>query len=195
MRYPAKGAPELAVVARDLIAAVGYEATLDERRGLDHGAWVPLLYLAPNAATPVLQVSLGARVDAQAAIDLGSVLSSLRTEGVMIVGSGSLTHNLHEYFQGSTDTAYALEFVQWIQQALSQRDTASLVNYREAAPHARRAHPTEEHLLPLFVAYGASNDDDSMTLLDGGLDRALSMDSYLWARGSTGTEAKACAAA
>jgi 4,5-DOPA dioxygenase extradiol len=178
IQYPARGAPELAESARLLL---GDRAVLDDRRGLDHGAWVPLRYLAPDGSTPVLQVSLRQDLNSQAAIRLGNALAPLRARGVMIVGSGSLTHNLHEYFRGRTDTEYALDFVRWIRAALERRDIPRLLDYRLQAPNARRAHPTEEHFLPLLVALGASSGTDQFSVLEGGMDRALSMDSFLWA--------------
>lgn len=114
------------------------------------------------------------------AIALGETLATLRADGVMIVGSGGLTHNLQEYFRGESDQRYAVEFARWMHAALTARDARRLTDYRSEAPHARRAHPTEEHFLPLLVAYGASADSDAMDLLAGGWDRVLSMDSYFW---------------
>jgi 4,5-DOPA dioxygenase extradiol len=180
LRYPAPGAPLIASDTAALLNAAGIEATLDERRGFDHGAWVPLLHLLPEARVPVFQVSMPFDLDAKGAWRLGRALSSLRQRGVLVMGSGSLTHNLREI--GLTDpkaTKYAAEFTAWIRAHLKKRDSQALLEYRRRAPHAERAHPTEEHFLPLLVALGASDDADSLTVLEGGMTYGvLSMESY-----------------
>jgi 4,5-DOPA dioxygenase extradiol len=180
LRYPAPGAPLIASDTAALLKAAGIEASLDARRGLDHGAWVPLLYLLPAARVPVFQVSMPFDLDAKGAWRLGRALSSLRRRGVLVMGSGSLTHNLRQI--GLTDpkaTKYAAEFTAWIRAHLENRDSEALLEYRSRAPHAERAHPTEEHFLPLLVALGASDDADSLTVLEGGMTYGvLSMESY-----------------
>lgn len=181
LQYPAPGAPEYAQMTADLLKQKGFSATLDSRRGFDHGAWVPLRYLFPDAAMPVFQVSLPARLDTAGAVDLGKALSPLREQGIAVIGSGSMTHNLAEYFGLTPETDYAQEFAAWINSAIERRDVDSLVDYRRLAPHARRAHPTEEHYLPLLVALGAAKRDERIRYLEGGLDNGvLSMDSYGW---------------
>ena len=180
IRYPAIGTPQFSQSTRQLLEAIGLTVLMDDRRGLDHGAWVPLRYLAPSGSVPVFQVSLTDDLSCAGAIEIGRALSKLRTQGVMVVGSGSLTHNLHEYFRGLTDNAYAIQFVDWVRTQLEGRAQSHLVHYREQAPHALRAHPTEEHFLPLLVAFGASLAADRFSVLQGGMDRALSMDSYVW---------------
>jgi 4,5-DOPA dioxygenase extradiol len=188
LRYPAPGAPLLASETATLLKAAGIEASLDERRGFDHGAWVPLLYLLPQAQVPVYQVSMPFDLDAQGALQLGRALRSLRERGVLIMGSGSLTHNLREI--GLSDPKamqYAAEFTAWIRAHLEKRDLQALVEYRRRAPHAERAHPTEEHFLPLLVALGASSDADAITVLDGGMTYGvLSMESYAFETSQTG---------
>jgi 4,5-DOPA dioxygenase extradiol len=179
LRYPARGAPELARKAAGLLTRAGFAVDLDER-GLDHGAWVPLLHLRPRADIPVFQVSMPRDLDTEGALHLGAALRPLRDEGVAVVGSGSLTHNLHEFFGGARDAGYAAQFARWIRDKVSQRDTDALLNYRLSAPHAARAHPTEEHFLPLLVAVGAGSYDEPLEVLDGGFDGVLSMDSYAW---------------
>jgi 4,5-DOPA dioxygenase extradiol len=181
LQYPATGAPDVAAEASRLLREAGFSVQTDSRRGLDHGAWVPLIYLAPDARVPVFQVSMPHDLDAAGAVRLGEALAPLREQGVLIVGSGSLTHNLHEVFRGNADVEYAQSFVDWIRRAVGQRDTAALVGYRHQAPSASRAHPTEEHFLPLLVAAGASRPTDSVSLLNGGMTYGvLSMDSFLW---------------
>lgn len=179
LQYPAPGAPRLAEQIRDLLEAAGFEASVDTARGLDHGAWVPLRYLRPAADVPVLQVSLPHDIDAAGALRLGTALGPLRAQGVLLIGSGSLTHNLYEFRQHVDDPDYAQRFADWVADAVSRRDVAALVGYRDRAPHAARAHPTEEHYLPLLVALGASDADEPGQLIPGGMTYGvLSMDSF-----------------
>lgn len=182
LRYPAPGAPLLAAETAALLEASGIAATLDDRRGLDHGVWVPLLYLLPKAQVPVYQISLPFNLDAPGALRLGRALAPLRQRGVLVMGSGSLTHNLREI--GSSDPQAArdaAEFAGWIRAQVESKDLQALVDYRRRAPHAERAHPTEEHFLPLLVALGASSAADAVTVLEGGMTYGvLSMESYLF---------------
>ncbi len=181
LQYPASGAPQLAVQILGLLKAAGLDAAIDTQRGLDHGAWVPLRYLKPKADVPVLQVSLPHNIDAAGALRLGQALAPLREQGVLVIGSGSLTHNLYEFRQHINDPEYAQRFADWIGDAVSRGDVDSLVHYREQAPHAVRAHPTEEHFLPLLVAVGASGSDDRGQLVEGGMTYGvLSMDSFVF---------------
>ncbi len=179
LRYPARGEPALAADIARRLADAGFEATIDAGRGLDHGAWVPLRYLRPAADVPVLQVSLPHGIDAAGALRLGEALAPLRDAGVLVVGSGSLTHNLYEFRQHIADPEYAQQFADWVADAVARRDVEALVHYRERAPHAARAHPTEEHYLPLLVALGASDARDEPARVEGGMTYGvLSMDSF-----------------
>ncbi|UJJ57490.1 dioxygenase family protein [Rhodanobacter denitrificans] len=179
LQYPVPGTPALAQDAARLLAQAGFEVALDERRGLDHGAWVPLRYLFPQADMPVFQVSLPQHIDAAGALRLGQALAPLRECGVLVVGSGSLTHNLYEFRQAIRNPEYAQQFVDWVRDAVTARDIEALVDYRHRAPHAERAHPTEEHYLPLLVAAGASFGTDATRLVEGGMTYGvLSMDSF-----------------
>lgn len=183
LQYPAPGQPELADAAARLLAAAGFSTGVDARRGLDHGAWVPLLHLLPDARVPVFQVSMPASLTAAQAVEMGRALAPLRAQGVVIIGSGSMTHNLYEFRQGSTrPEAYAQEFSAWVRAAVAANARTPLINYRAEAPHAVRAHPTEEHFLPLLVALGARQEGDALQVLDGGgvLHGMLSMESYVW---------------
>ena len=190
LTYPAPGHPALAADVVTLLRQAGWAATLDAQRGLDHGAWVPLMHLLPQATTPVLQLSMPAALDATSALQLGRALQPLRAQGVLIVGSGSLTHNLGE-FRGTAPTAeaaYVGEFVRWVRQAVTHGDLDALGDYRRRAPHAARAHPTEEHFLPLLVAAGAASAADPVQVIDSGtLYGMLSMESYVF--GPVGAEA------
>lgn len=179
LRYTPQGAPGLATDVVRLLVDAGFHATLDAGRGLDHGAWVPLRYLKPDADVPVLQVSLPRDLDAAGALRLGKALAPLRDRGVLIVGSGSLTHNLFEFRTHIQDPAYAQTFADWVADAVARGDEDGLVHYRERAPYAARAHPTEEHYLPLLVAVGAGGADESRSLIPGGMTHGvLSMDSF-----------------
>lgn len=180
--YPAPGHPRLAWKAVELLTAAGWAAQGDERRGLDHGAWVPLLHLFPQADVPVFQVSLPSRLDAASAWALGEALVPLAADGVLIVGSGSLTHNLSEFrSRHSEDEAYVAEFANWVREAVSAGDGARLRRTLGDAPHAARAHPSTEHFWPLLVAAGAAPVQRGWQILDGGIDHGtLSMDAFVF---------------
>ena len=157
LQYPAPGSPALAQQVLGLLQAAGVAAQGDAARPFDHGAWVPLMHLFPQADLPVVQVALPLGAGPAEVYALGAALRSLRDDGVLVVGSGSMTHNLSEFFGGAREPApYVLEFSRWIEQQLERGDLAALLDYRARAPHARRAHPTEEHFLPLFFALGAA---------------------------------------
>ena len=160
LQYPAPGAPALAQEVLALLQAAGVAAQGDAERPFDHGAWVPLMHLFPQADLPVVQVALPVGAGPQDVYALGAALRSLRAQGVLVVGSGSMTHNLAEFFGGAREPApYVIEFSRWIEAALGRGDLPALLAYRSQAPHAERAHPTEDHFLPLFFALGAAGDD------------------------------------
>lgn len=181
LRYQVPGAPDWAARAVQLLESAGFAAELDAMRGLDHGAWVPLRYLLPEADTPVFQVSMPRDFDTAAAWRMGRALAPLRAQGVAIVGSGSLTHNLYEVSHGGNEVPYAQAFASWTTQAVLGGDTDALLHYRAQAPSAERAHPTEEHFLPLLVAAGAATEGEQAQWLPGGVTYGvLAMDSYAW---------------
>lgn len=183
LTYPAPGHPALAAEVMKLLSAAGYAVTPDGQRGLDHGAWVPLRHLLPAATTPVLQLSIPQTLDAAGALRLGRALRPLRDRGVLVVGSGSMTHNLGEFrgAEAADESVYVGEFVQWVRHAVTTGDTDALADYRRRASHAVRAHPTEEHFLPLLVAVGAASAGDTIEVIEGGtLYGMLSMESYLF---------------
>jgi 4,5-DOPA dioxygenase extradiol len=183
LEYPVPGAPVLALEAKRLLEEEGFAVSEDEQRGLDHGAWVPMLHLFPDARVPVFQVSMPYDLDTTVAWRMGRALGPMRELGVLIVGSGSLTHNLYEVRQNGMDPApYAREFSDWVRGAVTARDTDRLIRYRRNAPHAQRAHPTEEHYLPLLVASGAGAATNSAAkIIEGGMTYGvLSMQSYAW---------------
>jgi 4,5-DOPA dioxygenase extradiol len=182
IRYPAPGAPALAERAKALLDASGFAAALDPARGLDHGAWVPLLFLYPDADVPVTQLSIQPHLSPVHHYRLGEALRMLRDEGVLIVGSGSLTHNLHEFRARPTGTEpYVREFQQWMKAGIDAHDVAALLDYRRLAPSAARAHPTDEHLLPLFVALGAAGAGaPSRRITDEVTYGVIAMDAYVF---------------
>jgi 4,5-DOPA dioxygenase extradiol len=181
LQYPAPGSPERAEQVRQVLAVSGISARLDPQRGLDHGAWVPLRHLYPDADVPVVQVSIPFDADEDQAYALGRALRPLATQGVLIIGSGSLTHNLYEFRTGDVQEAdYAREFSLWIRQAVLEGDMGRLLQALDRAPHAKRAHPSTDHFLPLLVAAGAATAHTPATVLDGGIRHGvLAMESYL----------------
>ena len=160
LQYPAPGSPALAHEVIALLQSAGMAAQGDAERPFDHGAWVPLMHLFAQADLPVVQVALPSQAGPAEVYAMGVALRSLRQSGVLVMGSGSMTHNLREFFGGEREPApYVLEFSRWIEEALLRGDLAALQDYRRRAPHAARAHPTDDHFLPLFFALGAAGDD------------------------------------
>ncbi len=182
LRYPAPGALALAEQVAALLDQAGLKATLDPARGLDHGAWVPLRLLYPDADIPVVPVSTQPELGPAHHYALGQALAPLRDEGVLVIGSGSITHNLHDLGAGYSDerqAPYVKPFIDWIEQKLATGDIDALLDYRRLAPFAERAHPTDEHLLPLFVALGAAGANPHAQRIDAGIDMGLlAMDIY-----------------
>lgn len=163
MQYPAPPAPGLAQRVAELLAADGIATDIDPRRGLDHGAWVPLIVAWPEADIPVLQLSVQTRLGPEHHFRLGQLLAPLREEGVLILGSGSFTHDLSSFriSGGNIDAPeqdWVRSFADWMAAALLEGRIDDLLNYRTRAPEAAHNHPTEEHLLPLYVALGAGAD-------------------------------------
>jgi len=185
IQYPAPGAPAVAKRALELLDADGWQAQPDTEWGLDHGAWVPVRHLFPDADVPVFQVSMPHTLDGAGAVRLGRALAPLAEEGVLIVGSGSITHNLREVVwgagEGNAGPTYANEFVDWARKAVKNHDGEALANYMTSAPHARRAHPTPDHYLPLPFAFGAGDPGAPVRVIDGGMTfGVLAMDAYVF---------------
>ncbi len=180
--YPAPGHSELAERTVKQLVQAGWPATAHPSRGLDHGAWVPLLHLYPDASVPVFQVALPYDLDGPAAWRFGQALSGLREHDVLIMGSGSLTHSLRDFFQGRPDgERAALAFRDWIRETIRAQRMDDLVHALARAPAAERAHPTPEHFLPLIVAAGAAGPPLSGRIIEGDLlERVLAMDAVLF---------------
>lgn len=179
--YPVPGAPDLAERVAQVLAAAGQPVARQADRGLDHGAWVPLLAMYPDADVPVTQLSLSDG-DAAAHLALGRALAPLRDEGVLILASGAITHNfgwLDFRHLDAPPQPRAAAFADWVGERLAAHDAPALLDYR-AAPHGAPAHPSEEHFLPLFVALGAAADDVPERLRPPFSYGGLAMDAYLW---------------
>ncbi len=181
-RYPAPGAPGIAARAAALFAAAGIPAGTSANRGLDHGAWVPLILMYPAADIPVLQISIVHGASPAMHQQLGAALQALREEGVLVLASGSMTHNLYEFRGQPVDApapAWVTSFEAWMRAKLAANDQAALLDYRKLAPMAEKNHPTEEHLLPLFVAMGAAGPGATAELLHTSFEHGvLAMDAY-----------------
>ncbi len=161
IQYPAPGAPDIAQRTHDLIRAAGLPATLNPTQGFDHGVFAPMAVMYPNADMPTYQVSLQHGYDPAAHIALGRALAPLRDEGVLIVGSGLSYHNLR--MMGPEARVPSTEFDTWLNKALmlpAEDRTQALLDW-EQAPSARVAHKEEDHLVPLFVALGAAEQDQA----------------------------------
>jgi 4,5-DOPA dioxygenase extradiol len=180
IQYPAPGAPDVASRAMVLLEKENLKAVADAQRGLDHGAWSPLLYMYPDADVPVVQVSVQTPLGPAHHLALGRALAPLAHEGILILGSGHMTHNLRERSNGGP-AAYVVEFQHWVKQRIDEHDLEGLADYRKRMPHGIRAHPTDEHFLPLFVALGAARHGYKAERLYDGVEMgALAMDAYLF---------------
>jgi len=161
LQYPAPGAPELAAAILDSLTAAGVEARLDDGRGFDHGLYVPLMLMYPDADIPCLQLSLLHNLDPAAHIDIGQALSRLHRDGVLIIGSGFSFHNLRAFRTPVTPETRAMNeaFEAWLidscsDSSLDESERQQRLVAWTSAPGARFCHPREEHLLPLHVCYG-----------------------------------------
>ncbi len=183
VRYDVPGAPDLARHAGDLLKSAGVTAGIDGCRGIDHGAWVPLKWMYPEADVPVVQVSVQTGRGVEHHFRLGAALAPLRQEGVLIIGSGHATHNLRDWSGGkrAEPLRYVEAFSDWLDERLRAHDLAAVVDYRQSGAEGGRAHPTEEHFVPLLFAWGAAGRDATAQrvhrAVEGG---ALAMDAYLF---------------
>jgi 4,5-DOPA dioxygenase extradiol len=185
LRYPAAGDPRLARQVADRLTAAELPADIDGRRGLDHGAWIPLLLMYPRADVPVLQVSIDSAQTPAHHFALGRALRPLRDEGVLVMGSGGATHNLRAYFgaaergHDSPPLEWVEAFNEWTAGAVQARRIDDLLHYSQRAPYASQNHPTPEHFLPLFAALGVAHDGEPVTRIHASYDRGLlSLDAY-----------------
>ena len=161
VQYPAPGDPQLAAEVVEQLKAGGLPARIDAKRPFDHGVWVPLSLMYPQADIPVVQVSLPTHGGPALQTRIGHALAGLREQGVLLIGSGSITHNLREldWHAGPESVEpWAKTFRDWMIEKLAENDEAALHDYRQQAPNAVRNHPSDEHLLPLYFARGAGGE-------------------------------------
>jgi len=188
IRYPATGCPE---ASREVVAALeqaGLPVATDTTRGLDHGAWVPLRLMFPDADVPVIPLSVQSCGGPQQAYALGRALAPLADKGFLIVGSGSITHNLRDYQaawqNGGQTPAYVREFADWLATQTAAGNVPALLDYRRQAPGGAQAHPSEEHLLPFHVALGAGGENARSQRFHAGIDDyVIAMDAYVFEQG------------
>lgn len=184
IQYPAPGAPHIAEQAKTLLEKAGLGPVATAQRGIDHGVWVPLALPFPEADIPTCQLSLKAGGTSQLFYDMGRALAPLREQGVLIMASGNINHNLSELRASGFDPNAAtpnwvIEFRDWMAAAVAENRTRDLLKYRERAPHAERNHPEEDHLMPFFVALGAGDTDRPGRLIHASYDYGvLAMDSF-----------------
>jgi len=185
LKYSAPGAPELAKEVVALLQQAKIPVQIDDSRGLDHGAWVPLSLMYPKADIPVTQLSLQSANTPEWHMTLGRALRPLREQGVLVIGSGSISHNLGAIFkhpQGEPAPEWVTEFCDWIAEKIAANDVEALRSYRSLAPYAVQNHPTDEHLLPLFVALGAADNTEGAERLNQTMTYGmLAMDIWLFA--------------
>lgn len=168
IRYPASGERALAKHVADLLADAGLAPTMLPNHGLDHGVWVPLRRMYPQADIPVVPLSVNPAGNAAHHYVVGKALASLREEGVLLIGSGGFVHNLGDLDWQHPDgpmPPWASEFAGWMREHLAEHDIEALLDWETRAPHARHAHPTVEHLMPLFVALGAAGESAAVRSL------------------------------
>jgi 4,5-DOPA dioxygenase extradiol len=182
IRYDAAGAPDVAAAAAGLLETAGFRVSADPAHGWDHGVWVPLHLLYPAHDIPVAQISIQPEADPAHHLRIGAALAPLRDDGVMIIASGAMTHNLRA-FRGqpvdATAPAWVSDFTDWMHAALTGPDRQSALAYRETAPHGVMNHPEAEHILPLFVALGATHPEDPVTRVHTSFEHGvLAMDVY-----------------
>lgn len=182
LQYPAHGDRAISARVAQCLQQAGWPVAIDERQGLDHGAWVPMMYLYPQGDVPVVQVSMPHPLDAAGSWRFGEALAPLADEGVLIVASGSMTHNLYEFRAAEArQAAYVVEFSNWVRQVVESGDLPRLQRIMAEAPHASRAHPTTEHLWPLLIAAGAAAGQGNAQFVDGGVAHGvLAMDAVLF---------------
>lgn len=182
IRYDAPGSPELAQEASALLQEAGLSASINACRGLDHGAWVPLKWMYPERDVPVVQLSVQPQLGTAHHLEMGRALAPLAGRDVLVIGSGHVTHNLTDWFaarSGGEPLPYVTQFSSWLAQTLAASDDEAIVGYREQAPFAARAHPTEEHFLPLLVALGAAGPGArAERVYESTEGAALAMDAY-----------------
>jgi 4,5-DOPA dioxygenase extradiol len=181
LRYPAPGSPALARRTVELLKEAGIDAAMEGDRGLDHGAWNPLLLTYPQADVPVTQLSIQTDLDPAHHAKVGRALQPLRREGVLVLASGGAVHNLRQFHVDREQPApWALSFETWLADRIVAGDDEALLDYRQQRPDGRLAHPRDEHLLPLFVTLGAGGGVAGRPLHRSFAHGSLSMAAFAW---------------
>ncbi|MDP2880874.1 MAG: class III extradiol ring-cleavage dioxygenase [Azonexus sp.] len=183
IRYPATGCPEASAEVVAAIETAGLPVASDAGQGLDHGAWVPLRLMFPDAEVPVIPLSIQSRGGPEQAYRLGRALAPLTEKGFLVIASGNITHSLRDYQMaarnGGRTPAYVREFSEWIAGRLAENDVPALLDYRRQAPGGVQAHPSDEHLLPLYVALGAGGEKAEVRRFHAGIDDyVIAMDAF-----------------
>ncbi|HSH43796.1 MAG TPA: class III extradiol ring-cleavage dioxygenase [Arenicellales bacterium] len=193
IQYPAPGSPALADAVAKLLGDAGWPARRDPSRGLDHGAWVPLRLMYPEADIPVVQLSIDSRRGAGYHYALGELLRPLRDDGVLVIGSGGATHNLRLFFGAGHDDPppdWVRGFSDWVERTIAEDRRQDLIAYRSRAPHAADNHPTEEHFMPLLAALGAAHPEERGERIHSSHTYGiLMMDAYQFGGGTTEIDA------
>jgi 4,5-DOPA dioxygenase extradiol len=187
LKYPAHSDAVLAQQVSDQLRAAGYAPRIDPQRGLDHGAWVPLRMMYPKANIPVIPLSIRNHAGAAYHFALGQALQPLADAGFLIIGTGSITHNLRDYMVCAHNHLptpdYVSRFTDWVHDQLQVAAVSALINYRQTCPDAARAHPTEDHFMPFFVALGAAGINPKSERFYAGVDDlVIAMDGYRFER-------------
>jgi 4,5-DOPA dioxygenase extradiol len=186
IQYPATGCPEAAKLVVAALTAAGLPVETDAERGLDHGAWVPLRQMFPDADLPIVPLSVQHHGGPQHAYRVGQALAPLAEQGFLILASGNVTHNLRDFQRLRTSERthtpdYVKQFADWVCARMIVRDTHSLLNYRSLQLIGALAHPRDEHLLPLFTALGAAGLDAKPEAFYRGInDQVIAMDGYVF---------------
>ena len=182
LHYPAPGAPTVAAEIAAALKAAAITTGIDGCRGLDHGAWVPLMHMYPAADVPTLQLSVQPARGARHHLALGAALAALPARGILVIGSGHTTHNLRDWMmhrRAPSPLPYVATFADWLAQRLADDDRDALEHWHERAPAAERAHPSDEHFLPVLVALAAAGPHPVVTRAHREIvDGALAMDAY-----------------
>lgn len=187
IQYKAPGAPLLAQEIASFFQKAGLKPILDSTQGWDHGVWIPLKLMYPKADIPIVQISINSQLGPQRNYLYGQLVSTLKDDNIMIIGSGGISHNLKELFNRKpTENRVAMvtSFTDWVHEKLINKDIDALLNYEKEAPFAHFNHPTKEHFLPLFAALGSSDlssDLTSVQRLHSDVEGdVLSLDTYLF---------------
>ena len=182
IQYPATGCPEVAKEVAAALQVAGFEVA-DSQHGLDHGAWQPLRQMFPDADVPIVPLSMQMHGGPAHAYRIGQALSALTEKNIWVIASGNITHNLRDWHMVASTNgqtpAYVQGFADWVEEKLKAHDAQALINYRQHSAQGRQAHPSEDHLLPLFVALGAAGQGaQAQAFFRGVSDYVISMDGY-----------------